>query len=303
LFVVDDRNNGAGSIAGGWELTVTACVASAATPTPTPTPSPSPPARLLNIATRLGVQSGENVLIGGFILTGTAPKKTIVRAIGPSLGAAGVQGALADPTLELYNAFGQLLASNDNWKDSQQAELEATTIPPGNNAEAAIVTRLFAANNAYTAVVRGKNGTSGVALVEAYDLDTAVDSGLANISTRGLVETGENVMIGGLIVGPNGGLNAKVVVRAIGPSLGNFGIAGALQDPTLELVNSSGTVLRANNNWKDSQGPEIEAVGLHPSDDRESALVETVAPGAYTAIVRGFGNTTGVGLVEVYNVP
>jgi hypothetical protein len=166
--------------------------------------------------------------------------------------------------------------------------------------EAAIVRTLAPGN--YTAIVRGKNDGTGIGVVEAYDLDQAANSKLANIATRGFVDTNDNVMIGGLILGPNGAGSTKVVVRAIGPTLANFQINGALQDPTLDLVNSSGVVVRANNDWELSQRAEIEALGLQPGDDRESALVETLAPGNYTAIVRGNGNTTGVGLVEVYNV-
>lgn len=257
----------------------------------------SPPSQLLNISTRLRVQTGENVLIGGFIITGTDPKKVIIRGIGPSL-AQFFNGALADPTLELYQG-NTLIDGNDNWID-RRAEIEATGIPPTNDLEAAIVRTL--APGAYTAIVRGKNNSTGIGLVEAYDLDQAANSKLANISTRGFVDSGDNVMIGGFIIGNSGGGGATVVVRAIGPALGNFGIAGALQDPTLDLVNAQGVVLRSNNNWKETQQTEIESVDLQPGDDRECALAQTLAPGNYTAIVRGKDNTTGVGLVEVYNV-
>jgi hypothetical protein len=252
----------------------------------------------LNISTRLRVQTGENVLIGGFIITGMDFKKVLIRGIGPSLSS--LSGALADPALELFQG-STLLASNDNWKDAQQAEIEATGLAPSNDLESAIVRTL--APGAYTAVVQGRNGSTGVGLVEVYDVNQAAISELANISTRGFVEAGENVMIGGVIVSPVGGGNVTVVVRAIGPTLGNFGIGGALQDPTLDLVNSDGAVLRSNNNWKDTQQTEIEAYGLQPADDRESALVQTVPPGNYTAIVRGNGNTNGVALVEAYHIP
>jgi cell division septation protein DedD len=285
--------------------TPTPSPAPTATPTPTPQPTPS---RLLNIATRLRVQTGENVLIGGFIITGTDAKKVVIRGIGPSL-AQFFSGALADPTLELYQG-NTLLTINDNWKtrtdgSSQQAEVEATGIPPTNDLEAAIVATL--PPNAYTAILRGNGGTAGIGVVEAYDLNQEANSKFGNIATRGFVDTGDNVMIGGLIVGPAGGASTKVVVRAIGPTLGNFGIAGALQDPTLELHNDSGTTVASNDDWKtrpdgSSQEAEITATGLPPSDDRESALVQTVPPGNYTAIVRGKNNTAGVGLVEVYNL-
>jgi hypothetical protein len=253
--------------------------------------------RLLNIATRMRVQSGENVLIAGFIIAGSDSKKVIIRGIGPSLSQF-FSGTLDDPTLELFQGSTSL-ASNNDWKESQ-AEIEATGIPPTNDRESAIVRTL--PPGSYTAVLNGNGGSTGIGVVEVYDLDQAANSKLANIASRGFVDTDNNVMIGGLIIGPNSGSSTKVVVRAIGPTLSGFGIAEALQDPTLELVNSNGIVLRTNNNWQDSQKSEIEAVHLQPGDNRESAVVEVLAPGNYTAIVRGLGNTTGVGLVEVYNV-
>jgi len=243
------------------------------------------------------VQAGDNVIIGGFIITGNDPKKVIIRGIGPSL-AQFFTGTLANPRLELVQG-NTSLATNDDWKTSQ-AEIEATGIPPTNDLESAIVQTL--APGAYTAILRGTGTDTGIGVVEVYDLNQAANSKLANIATRGFVETGNNVMIGGLIAGPTGASSIKVVVRAIGPTLANFGIVGALQDPTLELVTASGTVIRANNNWQDSQKTEIESFNLGPGDIRESALVETIAPGNYTAIVRGVGDTTGVALVEVYNV-
>jgi len=253
--------------------------------------------RLLNIATRLRVGAGENVLIGGFIITGTDPKKVIIRGIGPSL-AQFFNGTLDDPTLQLFQG-NTPLASNNDWRESE-AEVTATGIPPSHDKESAIVRTL--APGSYTAILGGNGGSTGIGVVEVYDLDQNANSKLANIASRGFVDIGDNVMIGGLIVGPADGASAKVVVRAMGPSLESFGIAGALQDPTLDLVNSNGVVLRANNNWQDSQQAEIEATGLQPGDIRESTLIEMLAPGNYTAIVRGAGNTTGVGLVEVYNL-
>jgi hypothetical protein len=257
------------------------------------------PDRLLNISTRLRVGTGENSLIGGFIITGSEPKKVIVRAIGPSLGAQGVSGVLENPTLELFDGAGESIAFNSNWKDEQQSEIEASTIPPANEREAAIVRTLSPGN--YTAVVRGQGDTTGIGLVEVYDLAGAAAAKLANISSRGFVEAGENVMIGGFIVG-GGGAGTRVVVRAIGPSLGNQGVQGALQDPTLQLVDANGSEVRGNDNWKDSQRSDLEALGLQPTAELESALIATLGGGNYTAIVRGNGDTTGVGLVEVYNV-
>jgi hypothetical protein len=256
--------------------------------------------QLLNISTRLRVLTGDNVLIGGFIITGSDDKHVIVRGIGPSLTSQGVPGALQDPTLELHDGTGALIASNDNWKDTQQLDIEVTGIPPTNDLESAIVATLPANGSGYTAILRGKNNTTGVGLVEAYDLNRTVNSKLANISTRGFVDTGDNVMIGGFIAG--NGLT-KVIVRAIGPSLTSQGVPGALQDPTLELHDGSGTTIASNDNWKDAQQTEIEATTIPPTDDRESAIVASLSPGNYTAIVRGKNDTTGVALVEVYNIP
>jgi hypothetical protein len=242
------------------------------------------------------VETGDNVLIGGFIVTGTQPKKVIVRAIGPSLP---VTDALADPILELRDSSGVLIASNDNWRSDQEAEIIATTIPPNNDLESAIVETLPANGAAYTAIVRGVNNGRGVGLGEVYDLDRTVDSKLANISTRGLVQTGDDAMIAGTIVlGP---ASQRVLVRAIGPSLP---VDGKLADPTLELRDGNGALIRANDNWRSDQEAEVIATGIPPSDNLESAIVETL-PGngaAYTAIVRGVNNTTGVALVEVYGL-
>ena len=235
------------------------------------------------------------------IATGTAPKRVIIRAIGPTLSDFGVPGALANPTLDLYQG-NTLLFSNDDWRNStQQAEIAASGFAPNKDAESAIIWTLTPGQN-YTAIVRGKDGQSGVAVVEAFDLDGAAASKLSNISTRGFVDLDDNAMIAGLIVSPSNGPSVKVLVRALGPTLGDFGVQGVLANPTLDLVNSSGTVIRSNDNWKDSQRSEIEAAQLAPNHDEESAIVETLPPGAYTAVVRGSGRTTGVGLVEVYNI-
>jgi hypothetical protein len=246
------------------------------------------------------VQTGDNVSIGGFIITGNAAKKVMVRGIGPSLTAFGIAGALADPVLELHGPNGSLIISNDNWKDNQQTEIQNSTIAPANDLESAIIGTLAPAN--YTAVLRGKNGTTGIGLVEVYDLDVASDSKLANISTRGFVQTGNDVMIGGFIFG-NGTASEKVIIRAIGPSL--KGIANVLADPTLELYDSNGTLLMSDDNWKDdaSQAAQIIATGIQPQNDLESAIVTTLPPGAYTAIVAGKNGGTGVAVAEVYHLP
>jgi hypothetical protein len=264
--------------------------------------------QLLNISTRMEVLLGDQVLIGGFIVTGTSPKKIIVRGIGPSLP---VNGSLADPTLELHQG-NATLATNDNWKlndqtgQSQEAEIRATTIPPGNDLESAIVATL--SPGSYTAVLAGKNGGTGVGLVEVYDLAQGANSRLANISSRGFVDTGDNVMIGGLIVGGPSGDSARVMVRALGPSLTSSGVAGTLNDPILELHDGNGATIASNDNWKTrpngtSQQAEIEATTIPPTNDLESALVRVLPPGNYTAVVRGTNSSTGVGLVEVYNLP
>jgi hypothetical protein len=228
-------------------------------------------------------------------------KKVIIRAIGPTLSDFGVPGALADPTMTFFHGDA-IVRGNDNWRSStQRAEIEASGFAPAKETESAIIATLRPNEN-YTAVVSGK-GQTGVGLVEIFDLDSAAPSKLGNISTRGFVDVDDNVMIGGLIVGPNDGTSLKVLVRALGPTLGDSGVQGVLADPTLDLVNASGTVIRSNDNWKDSQRTEIEAAQLGPKYDSEAALVETVSPGNYTAIVRGSGRTTGVGLVEIYNIP
>ena len=251
------------------------------------------PSVLANISTRLRVETGDNVLIGGFIVTGTQPKKIIVRGIGPSL-AQFFADPLADPVLELYQG-NTLIATNGNWKRSQ-AEVEATGLAPSNELESAIVQVIPPGN--YTAIVRGVDNGTGIGVVEAYDLDLTVDSQLANISTRGLVQTGDNVLIAGTIV--VGSPSRKVIVRAIGPSLP---LAGKLADPTLELRDSNGNILQANDNWQES--PNKQAIidsGVPPTHDLESAIVATL-PGngaSYTAIVRGVNATTGIAVVEVY---
>jgi N-acetylneuraminic acid mutarotase len=273
-------------------------------PTATPTPTPGPtatPGRLGNISTRLPVLGGDNILIAGMIATGNVSKKVIIVAIGPSLNDFGVPNALSDPTLEVFQGDTSM-ATNDDWRgSSQQAEIQASGLAPSKDAESAIIVSL-APGQAYTATVRGKNGETGVALVQVFDLDAAAASKLANISTRGFVGVDDNVMIAGVIISPSNGTDAKVLVRALGPTLGDFGVAGALANPTVELVNSSGTVLRSNDDWKSSQQAEIEAANLGPAHEQEAALIETIPPGLYTAVVRGNGRSTGAGLVEVYNI-
>jgi aspartate 1-decarboxylase len=256
------------------------------------------PAQLLNISTRLNVQTDDNVSIAGFIITGNASKKVIVRGIGPSL--TGLGPVLADPVLELHAPDGSLITSNGDWKDTQQTEIQNSTLAPTDILESAIVATLAPGN--YTAILRGKNGTTGLGMVEMYDLDPETDSKLANISTRGLVQTADDVMIAGFILG-NGTATEKVVVRAIGPSLTN--IPNVLVDPTLTLHDSNGALLASNDNWKDdaTQAAELMADGLAPQNDFESAIVTTVPPGQYTAIIEDKNGRTGVGVAEVYHLP
>jgi hypothetical protein len=258
----------------------------------TPTPSPGK-TTLANISTRAVVGAGANVLIGGFIVTGTQSKQVIVRGIGPSLP---LPGKMLDPTLELHDAAGSTIAFNDNWGQSaNSAAIAESGVAPTNENESAILMNL--APGSYTAVLNGANQTTGIAVVEVYDLDNAADSQLANISTRALVQTDDNVLIGGLIV--VGQSAADVIVRAIGPSLP---VPGAMANPTLELRDASGTLLAFNDNWRSTQQTAIIATGVPPTRDAESAIVTSFAPGSYTAIVRGANGTTGVAVVEVYQL-
>lgn len=260
------------------------------------------PSQAVNLSTRIFVQTGDNVGIGGFIIAGNGPKHVIIRGIGPSLTSSGVPvaGVLVDPVLELHGpcAFGTI--TNDNWRDTQGAQIIADGLAPTDDRESAIDATL--APGAYTAVLRGKNNTTGVAVVEVYDLDTAAASKLANLSTRAFVDTGDNVVIAGFILGNNNG-NDMVVVRGLGPSLASAGIQGALSDPILELHDSTGSTLITDNDWQDDpvQAAQIIAAGLAPSNAKESAIAATLPPGNYTAILRGVNNTTGVGLVEIYD--
>jgi phospholipase/lecithinase/hemolysin len=259
----------------------------------------TPPAKALNISTRVFVDTGERVSIAGFIVTGNISKKVLIRGIGPSLTASGVPNPLADPTLTLFDGSGNTLMTNDNWRDSQPAEIMATGIPPQNDLESAIVATLPPGH--YTAVLAGKNGTTGNGLVEVYDLESGTSSTLGNLSTRGFVGAGDNAMIGGVIIG--NGDSPIVVLRAIGPTLTGYGITNPLLDPTIELHDGNGAVIGFNDNWKDGHVQAVLATQLAPTDDRESAIVAFLAPGNYTAVVRGKGATTGVALVEAYRVP
>ena len=258
------------------------------------------PAQALNISGRARVEIGEGVAISGFIITGPEPKRVGVRGIGPSLANFGVSGPLADPVIQLSRGDGSLVMANDNWKNTQQAEITGAGLAPSNDKEAALIATLTAGN--YTAIVTGKNGGTGVALAEVYDLDQAADSRLANVSTRAQVGTGPDVLIGGFITGNKIGAT-RVAVRALGPSLQQFGIANPLPDPRLELRNANGALLASNDNWQSdaSQAALISSYGLAPPNSLESAIAISLAPGPYTAIVTGKNNQTGIGLIEIYD--
>jgi uncharacterized protein GlcG (DUF336 family) len=266
---------------------------------PGPPPFVAAAEKLANISTRVNAGNGDDQLIGGFIVTGNQQKKVIVRAIGPSLASSGVGSVLADPTLELHDQTGALIAANDNWADSQQAEIEATGIPPENELESAIVRTLNP--GAYTAVARGQDGGTGTALIEVYDLNSTLNSTLANISTRGAVGPQSDVIIGGFIIFGNGG-NTRVLVRSVGPSLVSSGIPNAMPDPTLELRDGNGTLIAENDNWRDGPQLEIEETTLAPFNDLESAIVTTLPSGPYTAVIRERNGQSGIGLFEVYNL-
>jgi glucose/arabinose dehydrogenase len=273
-----------------------------ASPTPTPNATPAPAAQALNLSTRMRVQTGSNVGIGGFIIAGTAPKHVLLRAIGPSLTQSGVPDALADPVLELHGPGAFATIVNDNWREDpvQEAAIIASGIPPGNDLEPAIDASLNP--GAYTAVVSGRNDTSGVALVEVYDLGQAAPAKLANLSTRAFVSTGDNIVIGGFLLGGHSGVG-RIVVRGLGPSLTAAGVPNALADPTLELRDGEGTLLAANNDWQDDplQASALIFAGLAPPNNLESGLVANLPPGPYTALLQGRNNGTGVGLVELYD--
>jgi hypothetical protein len=221
--------------------------------------------------------------------------------VGPSLAFFGVPTPLADPTLSLFDHTGALITANDNWKQTQQTQIQATGLAPPNDFEAAILVTL--SPGAYTAFLQGKAMTTGIALVEAYDVDANVNAQPTNVSARAFVGTGNDVLIGGTIIGGNPASLQRVLVRALGPSLASAGIATPLANPTLSLRDANGNVIANNDNWKDSQQADIAATGKAPSNDRESAILALLAPGNYTAIVAGKNGTTGVALIEFYDLP
>jgi hypothetical protein len=270
-------------------------------------PGPTPSAKLLNLSTRLLVQTGSNVGIAGFIITGSGPRRFLLRGIGPSLTDFGIAGTLGDPTIELRASDGSLVRANDNWRDTQEAEIQATGIPPTNDLESAVVAMVDPGQ--YTAILRGKNNGVGVALVEVYDLDQLATSQLANLSTRAFVGTADNVAIAGFILG--GGGHTNVVIRAVTPS---FGILNPLVDPTLELRDLNGALIAANDNcgtlapfpsYSGTDGP-LPTTACPPflcsSGSLDACINISLPPGAFTAILAGKNGHTGIGLIEIYNL-
>ncbi len=263
-----------------------------------------PTAQLTSISTRASVQTGSGVTIAGFIVTGTASKSVVVRGLGPTLSQPpfNVTGVLADPFLSLVDGSGNVIWNNNNWKDSQQTGIQATGLAPSHDSESAILQILQPGK--YTAILSGKNDTTGVGLVEVYDTSTGVFAELTSVSTRGFVGTGDNVLIAGIITSGGNG-RTQVVVRGLGPTLSQppFNVTGVLADPFVSLFDTNGNVVYSNNNWKDTQQAAIQTTGLAPPNDLESAIVVTVAAGHYTAILQGNGGGgTGIGLVEVYKL-
>jgi len=250
------------------------------------------------------VDVGDKVMIAGFIITGNIPKPVVLRGMGPSLVSSGLPAAslLQNPLIELHGSNGALITSNDNWKDTQRALIEGTIYEPTDDRESVIVATLPPA--AYTVILKGVGGTTGIGLVEVYDNNQAVDSALANISTRGFVKIGDEVMIGGFVLGGNNN-PTRIAVRALGPSLSNFGLANVLADPTLELHNANGTIMISNDDWLSDpvSAAQLTANGLALSDPKESGIFTALAPpGQFTAIVAGKNGGIGIALVEIYNL-
>ena len=307
---------------GGTQFTVrdSALAPPAPAPEPTPlpppfvapgaTPEPTPPRRrLANIATRVDVQGGQNDGIAGFIKRNAASKKVLIRALGPSIrvGATPVAGTLQDPVLRVFDSSGTQIATNDSWRSVQQAEITATGLAPGHDSEPAIILTLTGTNNItnYTAILSGVGGATGIGLVEVYDLDAESFADLGNVATRGLVGSGNNVLIGGFITLDDTFTRQSqtILVRGIGPSLGGAGVSNSLQDPFIALHDGQGALIVSNNDWGTS--PEAAALslsGLAPPSAKESAILRTLAPGAYTVILSGADGGTGVGSVEAYNL-
>jgi hypothetical protein len=263
-----------------------------------------PGPKINNFSARASVQTGPGVTIAGFTITGTGPKSVVFRGLGPTLDQPpfNVAGVLADPALQLFDSGGHPFWFNDNWKDTQQAQIQATGLAPPSDLESAILQILEPGN--YTAILSGKNGTTGVGLVEVYDTTTGTSAELTNVSTRGFVGAGDNVLIVGFIASGGNG-STQVVVRGLGPTLAQpqFGVSGALADPVVTLVDGNGNVVQTNDNWKNTDQAAISATGKAPPNDLEAAILAPVSDGNYTAILSGNNGETGIGLLEVYKLP
>ena len=243
-------------------------------------------------------------MIGGLILTGNTPKAMALRGLGPSLVSAGLPSAalLKDPVLELRGASGALIISNDNWKESpQRSQIEGSIYQPTDDREAVILATL--PPTAYTAILRGFGQTTGIGMVEIYDNNQTADSFVGNFSTRGFVRTGDEVMIGGFILGGSNN-STRIAVRAVGPSLANYGLSNVLADPTLELHNGNGAIIVSNDDWQSDpvSAAQLSANGLGLSNPKESGIFISLAPGQFTAIVAGKNCGIGIALVEIYNL-
>jgi hypothetical protein len=277
-----------------------ACAALAISVTDVKGQLPAPASEIIQLSTRLSVGVGDQVGIGGFIITGNTPKQVIIRGVGPTLAQSGIATALPDPVLELHGPGSFPTVTNDNWRDTQQQQIQGAGLAPTSNLEPAIWATL--SPGAYTAILRGTNNTTGTALVEIYDIDQAADSKLGNLSTRAFVGANQNIAIAGLMVSAGAGSD-RVVVRGIGPSLAPA-VANVLANPALELRNNNGSLLGSNNDWQDNtvQAQQITAAGLALTNSLESALLAILPPGRYTALLFGDNNGTGNGLVEVYDL-
>jgi Fibronectin type III domain len=267
------------------------------------TSSSSAATGLSNISTRSQVLTGDGATIGGFVIAGTDSSHTVlIRGLGPTLSSFGVAGALADPFLTLHQTDAQgndqVIATNDNWKVSQQTSINATGLAPVNDAEAAILLSLPPGN--YTAVLTGARRSTGIGLIEVYDLSTNTSSLLSNISTRGFVAVGDHALIGGFIANTD---YTRVVVRVLGPTLQQFGVTGTLADPVLTLFDGNGNLIASNDNWADTQGADLQIAGYAPPDPSESAIIVTRPAGSTTAMVQGKNGGSGVALLEVYQLP
>jgi hypothetical protein len=278
-----------------------ACAALAICVTDLQAQLPAPASEIVQLSTRMRVEVGDQVAIGGFIITGTAPKSIIIRGIGPSLLQSGITDALADPVLELHGPGNFQTVTNDNWRDTQMQAILSAGLPPTNSLEPAIWATLQP--GAYTAILRGTHNSTGTALVEIYDLNSAADSKVGNLSTRAFVGAAQNIAIAGFIVSGSGASD-EVVIRGLGPSLAAAGVSNVLANPTLELRNNNGSLLVSNNDWENNlvQSQQITAAGLAPTNSLEAAVVAILPPGRYTAMLFGANDGVGNGLIEVYDL-